>query len=388
MKKILIISMLILLFGEIDLFSQGGLLLNNAQIVCNGTIKIVIENGRWKNTAGTFTRGNSTVKFSGNATAANSVVEGDVTTFHNLEIAKSQNNVQILSSAVNVNSSLVFTSRNLDLNGKTVVLGAGLSAGNLSNENATSYTYSALPLSSVTKTQSISNPANAHFGGMGMRITATGSFGNTTMDRRHKAQTLPAGDGIQKYWRLSTTNNPAAQNATLRFQYFDAELNGLTEANLTIWRSTNNGVSWTDMGKSSNSTTQNYVEQIALTDINGWWTLGAVPPAPFGDSGDNRSATQNEGTIISIPDLTWSIFPNPANQWISVLVASDAQKTMLLELLNMEGKAAFSSFLQASPGENTFQLDIGRLSPGIYFARVAGQPFQPIRVLKTDGVRQ
>ncbi len=386
MKKILIINTLILLFGQTLLFSQGGLLLDNAQIVCVGTIKVVIENGKWKNTGGTFTRGNSTIKLAGDASAANSVIEGDVTNFHELEIAKSQNNVKILSSSVNVHSFLKFTSRNLDLNGKTVVLGIGFGGGNLSNENANSYTYSAMPLSSVTKTQSIANPANLHFGRMGMHITATGSFGNTTLDRRHKAQTLPTGDGIQKYWRLSTTTNPAGQNATLRFLYFDSELNGLTEADLTIWRSTNNGVTWTDMGKSSNSTTQNYVEQIALTDINGWWTLGAPPPLV--GPGDERAVTQNDGPYSPEYDLAWSIFPNPASEWISVSVVSEAQKTMLLELLNVEGKLVFSSFQQALAGENNFRVDIGDLSPGVYFARIAGQSFQPIRVIKAGVVRQ
>jgi len=161
MKKILIINALSILCGQIPLFSQGGLLLDNAQIVCVGTIKIVIENGRWKNAGGTFTKGNSTVKLTGNASAANSVIEGDVTTFHDLEIAKSQNNVKILSNSVNVSSILKFTSRNLDLNGKTVVLGTGFSGGNLSNENTNAYTYSSLPLSSVTKTHSICNPANS-----------------------------------------------------------------------------------------------------------------------------------------------------------------------------------------------------------------------------------
>lgn len=380
MKKILIINALTFCFGPVALFAQGGLLLDNAQIVCNGSIKIVIENGKWKNTGGTFTRGNSTLKLSGNASAANSVIEGDVTTFHDLEIAKSQNNVKILSSTVQVNNNLRFTSKNLDLNGKTVVLGIGLGGGNLSNENSNSYTYSAMPLSSVTKTQSIANPLDRHFGNMGMRITATGSFGNTTLDRRHKAQTLPTGDGIQKYWRLSTTNNPAAQNATLRFQYFDSELNGLNEADLIIYRSIDNGANWTDMGRSSNSTTQNYVEQVGLTDINGWWTLGA--PTPLIGPVEERELIQAEKFISPAPPSAWSIFPNPAHDWISVSVIADAQKAMLFELFTLDGKVVFSSLQQALAGENTFRVDIGDLSPGVYLGRIAGTSFQPIRVVK------
>jgi len=376
MKKILIINVLILLLGQTSLFSQGGLLLDSAQIVCSGTIKIVIENGRWKNTGGTFTKGNSTVKLAGNASAANSVLEGDVTTFHDLEIAKSQNNVKVLSSSVIVNSNLRFTSRNLDLNGKSVVLGTGFSSGSLSNENTNSYTYSALPLSSVTKTHSISNPSNAHFGGMGMRITATGSFGNTTLDRRHKPQNLPSGDGIQKYWRLSTTNNPAGQNATLRLQYFDSELNGLAEADLTIWRSTNNGASWTDMGRSSSSSSQNYVEQIALADINGWWTLGT--PTPFSGGAIERiTATEKP-----LRTMLWSIYPNPATDFVTVSIPSEKVETVVVELLDAKGLVVLKqvAFLEIAENASTFQIQ--SLPQGIYFARIAGSPFKPIPFVK------
>lgn len=377
MKKILIVNVLALIFVQTTLFCQGGLLLDNAQIVCVGTIKIVVENGRWQNTGGTFTKGNSTVKLAGNASAANSVIEGDVTTFHDLEIAKSQNNVKILSSSVIVSNLLRFTSRNLDLNGKTVVLGTGFSSGNLTNENTNSYTYSALPLSSVTKTSSISNPSNAHFGGMGMRITATGSFGNTTLDRRHNAQTLPTGDGIQKYWRLSTTNNPAGQNATLRFQYFDSELNGNNEADLTIWRSTNNGASWTDMGFATRSSTSNYVEQIALSDINGWWTLGVAPPAPVVGPGGERDEN-NPASVAS----TWNVFPNPFAEWVTVSIHSQTKETVVFECCTAEGKVVLSTPIALEIGENTFQFDLKTLPTGRYFARMVGLPCPAIALVK------
>ncbi|MBC7777388.1 MAG: T9SS type A sorting domain-containing protein [Phycisphaerae bacterium] len=372
-KRVGLSTALFFLLAFSPISAQGGLLLDNGRMTCNSSIKIVIENGKWKNTSSTFDQGNSTVKFTGNASAANSVIEGNTTTFYNLELAKSQNNLRLLSSMTNVVNDLTFTSKNIDLNGKTISVGAG---GDLVLESENARTYSALPLSSVTRSYSMNNPSGLDFGGMGLRITATGNFSTVTVDRRHKAQTLPTGDGIQKYWRVSTANNPGAQNATLRFNYFDAELNSLNEADLTLWRSINNGTSWTNMGFASRSATSNFVEQTALADISGWWTLGAA--TPFSGPGGDR-ATEIEGVIS---EATWSIFPNPASQWVKVSVFSSEEKTMQLELISTDGKVAIRSQKLVSVGENTFFLDLGSLSPGVYFARIVGQPFQPIRLLK------
>ncbi|MFN0215376.1 MAG: T9SS type A sorting domain-containing protein [Saprospiraceae bacterium] len=376
MKKITIFNIALWLISQ-QAIAQGGLILDDVRMTCLGTIKIVIDNGRWKSNLSTFDRGNSTVKFTGNASAANSVIEGNVTTFQDLQIAKSLNNVRIVSSSVNVTGNLIFTSNNLDLNGKTFVLGTGFTAGNLSGETENSRTFGAQPLSSVIKTRSISNPANFHFGGMGIRMTATGNFGNTTVDRRHNAQTLPTGDGILKYWRVSTTNNPAGQNATLRFNYFDANLNGLTEADLHIWRSVDNGVIWTDMGRSSNSTTQNYVEQIVLTDINGWWTLGA--PTPFNEPGTDRNDIVSELPIQ--PD--WHIYPNPAVDHATISIPSQNTETVTIELFDTKGKAVLRQVQDLQIGANQFELSIQALPSGIYFVQVAGRPFRPISMVKS-----
>ncbi len=376
MKKILVFNALLWFFSCLAL-AQGGLLLNDVRVTCNGYVTMVIENGRWKNTISTFDHGNSKVKFTGNASAPNSVIEGNSTTFYNLEIAKSQNNLRLVTGTTNVVNDLTFTTKNLDLNGKVIALGVGADLV-LESENARSY--SALPLSSITKTYSLNNPSNFHFGGMGIRITASGFFSNTTVDRRHKAQTLPTGDGIQKYWRLSTTNNPAGQNATLRFNYFDAELNGLNEANLSIWRSTNNGASWTDMGIASRSTTANYVEQTALTEISGWWTLGAAPPI-IGPSDERLEAPSNLTTDLK-PDFAWSIFPNPASQWVTVSILSPEEKMITVELLSTDKKIGLSIQHRVVKGENAFLLDVESLEPGVYFACVVGQPFQPISLVK------
>jgi hypothetical protein len=59
----------------------------------------------------------------------------------------------------------------------------------------------------------------------------------------------------------------------VRIKYFDAELNGLNENNLTVWKS-NNNANWTDLGKTSNNTTLNFVEKTGINDL-GRFTLSS-----------------------------------------------------------------------------------------------------------------
>ncbi len=275
--KIFLFLLLIACCLQGKLAAQGGFLMNGGvQVVCSGNPQIVIENGKWKNTASTLTPANSTVKFTGTATTLNSTVEGN-TTFNNLSLSKSTNDMLLTATTTTINNRVVFSSGNLNLGNKTLSLGA---SAVLFNEAENSRTYSALANSRVLRTANVNNPASLNFGNMGMVFTLVGNLGSTTLDRRHAVQVIPSGNSIQKHWRV-TAATPAGWNATLRFYYFDAELNGLNEANLTIWRSTNNGVTWTDMGFSSRNTTSNFVQQTAIADVSGWWTLGEVPPGPL-----------------------------------------------------------------------------------------------------------
>lgn len=374
MKKILVIHACLSLVCYATR-AQGGLWLDdNVHLVGKGSIHIVIDNGKWKNTESKFARGTSIVKFTGDASTDNTLIEGDETTFYDLEIAKSQNDLRIHSNTVEVYRNLKFTSRNLDVNGNTISL---IGSGTVVGENGSTRSYSSSSSSSMKGAKILSSPSSVNLRGLGILFTTSANLGNTTVDRRYVAQTLPTGNGIQRYWRVTTGISPAAQNATLRFHYFDEELNGINEAALTIWRSTNNGASWTNMGFSSRSFGSNYIQQIALNDVSGWWTLGAVPPAPLTGAGDERTVENNV-----FPESDWSVFPNPFTDWVTVAISSQTKETVVLECCNAEGKVVLSTPKQLEIGENTFQFDLEPLSPGFYFIRVLGGTFKPISMLK------
>jgi hypothetical protein len=380
MKNIIFLWGLFLLFQH-QIQAQGGLLLaGGAHLVCDGAVSIVLENGKFKNNASSFVRGSSTVKFTGNASSSVSVIEGSGFAFHNLEIAKSSNNVRLLPSSITVFNQLVFTSGHLDLNGKKVILGNTANDAQLVKESEDSHTFSPNTFSQVTKTWSINNPTNYQFGNMGLRMTATGNFGNTTIERLHAPQTLPTGQSIHKYWRIKTANNPTGQNALLRFYYFEDEHDvplGPDESVLTIWHSTDKGVTWIDRGFSVRSATVNYVQQGGIDNINGWWTLGeAISLHKPGEERSDRPA------IIS--EAVWSISPNPVMDIACVKITADKAETISIELYSADGKRVLQSAQTLQKGENNCSLNLQNLTPGIYFARIAGRPFEPITVIKTQ----
>jgi hypothetical protein len=354
--------------------AQGGLLLNNGiQVVCTGSIRLNIENGKWKNTAGTFVAGSSELKFTGNASAANSTIEGDPTTFFNLHLNKSQNNLRLETGTTTVTNQVIFTNRNIDLNGNQLALGANAL---LISEQENSRTYSAQPQSRTTHTNPLVNPVAANPGNLGMVITGASNFGTTTIDRRHQTRVLPSGNSIQKYWRTSALANPPGTNATLRFHYFDAELIGLNEADLTIWRSDNNGVTWTDVGFSNRNTTSNYVEQNGFSNINAWWTLGA--PSPLNGGAEER-------TVAAHSPATWQVFPNPAVEQISVVVPEDLAGEVMLEWWTLDGKLAMSLLKHLETGVHTIPVELGDLPAGVYFLCLPGRNYPPLTLQKVNG---
>lgn len=170
-----------------------------------------------------------------------------------------------LNSSTTINSNFIL-GKNLDLNGKTITLGSSAylfeSSFSLSGVSGT-----------ITTTRPLSNISSMNIAGLGATITTASNMGSTTITRGHTQQGSVSNKSILRYYDISPTNNTGL-NATLTFQYNVNELNGITESNLRLFKSTDNGMSWTNMGGTVNTTNKT----VTLSGISGFsrWTLGDV----------------------------------------------------------------------------------------------------------------
>jgi len=357
-------------------FTQGGLLLeNNVRMVASGSVNIVIENGKWENASSIYHPGKSTVKFTG-ASSYQSVIGGSSTTqFYHLEVAKSNNDLKFTSGA-GIHGKVYFTSGKINLASHGFTL---QSNSVLAGENNNSRTYTtATGFCRGYSLGSLNSPVYYEPYNLGMRITATGNFlGPINIERKHTGFALLTGISLLKNWSFSANSTPPAQNATLRFYYFDADLNGLDESTLSIWKSNDNGVTWVDLGFSSRNTSANYVEKSGINNIIGLWTLGKSI-FPFGLPGDDRS----EPLYASAIETPWQINPNPVADQARVSIVAEQTETIRLELFDATGKTVLIHRRELMPGENQFALELQNLASGTYYARIVGRNAATIPIVK------
>ena len=102
------------------------------QLITNGAVTITVNDLDMINN-GTFSAGNSMVKFSG--LIPNSVGGNSSLSFYQLEIAKNGSAALSLQSNIGINNSINFTSGLIDLNQKTITLSTNAL---LNNETETS----------------------------------------------------------------------------------------------------------------------------------------------------------------------------------------------------------------------------------------------------------
>jgi hypothetical protein len=260
--------------GNITSNAGAYMVFNNIDLINNGTIVQSVGNGTAK-----FT-GNTTTQLGGSSPA----------TFDKVELVKGSGDLTLQQNA-NVITSFTFTSGLLNLNASHIILSTG---GLLLNESETSRSYT-LGDGYIENTGVLTSPSSANLGNLGAVITSAQNLGSTLIRRGHKVQVGPLGNSILRFFDITPTND-AGLNATLRVRYFDAELNGLTEGNLSIWKSTDLGSTWTDMNYSTRDGAANYVEQTGLADLSRW-SLFAMTPLPVTFVSFNGNCTNGRMSI-------------------------------------------------------------------------------------------
>jgi hypothetical protein len=113
----------------------------------------------------------------------------------------------------------------------------------------------------VEITQNMNAPVSVNAGNLGATISSGANLGSVTIRRGHLPQSgTGLATSIQRYYLIIPQNNNGL-NATLRFKYYDAELNGQNENNIVFYQSNDNGVNWNNLSATSRNTNADYVEK-------------------------------------------------------------------------------------------------------------------------------
>ncbi|MGE5399992.1 MAG: T9SS type A sorting domain-containing protein [Ignavibacteriales bacterium] len=147
----------------------------------------------------------------------------------------------IMTRAVNVNNRLMMVQGGLDLNGNTITLGpvARLDESSGGIVKGDSGLISATRELGILKDEDVA--------GVGALITTTQAPGITTIRRGHLTHQLGEATSIQRYYDIIPQHNMGA-GAQLVFKYTHSELNSVTEENLGLFRSGDEGASWQPAG--------------------------------------------------------------------------------------------------------------------------------------------
>lgn len=320
---------------------------NNAFIVLDKMY--VVNNGSFVQAPGNCTTiftGTTDVNISGSSTA----------TFDKLNIEKTSGSKVTLQQNLNVAGQVKFISGFIDLNNSVLNLGT---TGSLSGETATSRTFTGgngyVQVINVLNAPVVAaNPGN-----LGAIISSAKNLGSVTIKRGHKAQLNVSGTtpGIRRYYDILPAIDKGLK-ATLRFQYFDEELNDLNESTLQLWRQDKK--SWTNIGYSSRSASLNYVEQTGISALSRWTLSGVLNSASV--TTVFRSATKENPEIKN----QLSVWPNPVSELVNITIHSIASSLVNLRLYNAAGSLILMRQGKVSAGKNMMTIDISKLPAGTY----------------------
>ena len=208
--------------------------------------------------------GDGTILFSGSQN--NTVGGNNSPLFDKLEIAKTGSGKLSLGRNINIGSSINFTSGLIDLNNNNILMQPNaLLIGESESSRITGNNGGYLEIS-----KALNSPSALNAGNLGAIISSPVNMGNTIIRRGHKSQLNGSGIGssVLRYYDIIPANN-SSLIATLRFQYFDAELNGFDENTIVIWKSVDT-LTWLKQGFTSRDNVANFVEKTGIPDFSRW----------------------------------------------------------------------------------------------------------------------
>lgn len=250
---------LILILSPFFLNAQGGLIVESgAKVVVRDSPQIVINDGKFKND-GDFTAGSGTVHITGDTDVANSTIGGmAVTSFNNLNINKTSNDVR-LDFDIKVVGNIEMNGGLLILNYSDIELGGDIIGETESNR------ITGTAGGAIIKSLELDTPTGANPGNLGAEITSPINLGMTMIRRSHVQMENDGNYSIDRRYDISPENE-FGLDATVRFHYFDAELSTLVENDLEMWNY--DGLEWESFGSENSHTTENWIEASGFTSFH------------------------------------------------------------------------------------------------------------------------
>ncbi|OSZ80107.1 hypothetical protein CAP36_02270 [Chitinophagaceae bacterium IBVUCB2] len=220
----------------------------------------------------------STGLFRFNGTGNQIISGNNQPNFYNLTVEKSGGECQ-LQTGITLNNLLTLTSGSMFLNNQQIDL---LTTGSLINETSTNRIYDITTGTGTIKiVRTLNAPVAVNPGNLGAIITSLQNFGSTTIIRGHNAQFIVSANSINRHYTITPTLN-SSLNATLRFTYFDNELNGQTESEQVQWHLPNGSSVWNKRGGTVN-TSSNYVDLAGISSFDSKQSLisNNIVPLPL-----------------------------------------------------------------------------------------------------------
>jgi hypothetical protein len=339
------ILFVVIIFGTLQLAAQNSLVITpGASITVTGNTPITLQNMNFVNN-GIFTAGNGMVLFKGNTAA--SIGGSGTTNFFDLMINNSGG--VTLECNIGINNQLNMSGM-MNVKTNSIALTNGASIINESETNR--LVTDAGNTGSVAVARNFSGPlTNTNPANIGVEFVNAPALGNTTISR-YCAAFIRNGSSVgllKRYYNIQAANNTAL-NATVRFYYFDSELNGVDENAAVLWKSTDNGISWNQLLPDLRNTTANYLQKNNVNDFS-LWTMGAVSSAlPVVLSAYNTSCT-NDGAL-----LVWTTQLEENSKEFVIEKSTDGFNWKSIGTINANGIASDYHFTDAEAGIAYYRL--------------------------------
>jgi Secretion system C-terminal sorting domain len=315
-----------------------------AEIKMTGDALLTLQNTDLVNN-GIFNQTEGTILFTGNTNT--SISGNNIIRFDNLQVAKSVGNKVSLQRIISVDNEINFTGGNIDLNGSHILLSStALLIGENNNSRITTTTDGYIEV-----TNTLNNPSSLNPGNLGAIFTSAASMGSTRIRRGHRSQVNGNGIGssVLRYYDILPTTN-SALNATLRFHYFDGELNSFDENTVVLWKSIDNS-NWTNEGFTSRNTASNFVEKTGISSFSRWTLSSVNNPLPVLFTLFNGRCEGN-GVLIN-----WRTAQEQNSSYFKVERSNDGNTWSAITTLPAAGNSSIEknySFTDNNPGNQTY----------------------------------